>query len=210
MLRDTVSSILHLLRELNPAAATVGQARRHLADLLGVERVDLLDERRRPVPEHVQLAALPLDSLAVDVYTRLSVSRQSRPGEADISRSLQSTPEEAHDPTIERFIREMANQERGREFVWIGHVAKTMLPDMGLNDREAAQFIERMQRQGLISRAQYPNPNNPDRPTTGLKLNREHPLVRRCLPKGTPARRVFPIASARGEPVSETLIRERR
>jgi hypothetical protein len=53
------------------------------------------------------------------------------------------------------------------------------------------------------------NPVNPEFPVTALKLNRAHPVVRSVLGLSTTSFEFAPI-KIRGEPMSETIIRERR
>lgn len=111
---------------------------------------------------------------------------------------------------LEQFIREMDAQEKRRSFVWIGFVIKTMLPGFGLRDDEVQPFLHRVEADELVIKSQRPNPKNPDYPTTGIQLNRIHPAVQRVLQQMESRSRRLPLGAVRGEPLSQTIIRERR
>jgi hypothetical protein len=116
----------------------------------------------------------------------------------------------AQDPVQDRVIRELDLQERRRDFVWMGYVAKELLPGLGVAAQEAHAVLQRMIGEGIINTTKHPNPKNPEYPATGVKLNREHPLVKRVLGNGKSGPSRFPLGRIQGEPLSETIIRERR
>jgi hypothetical protein len=62
---------------------------------------------------------------------------------------------------------------------------------------------------GLVVTFELPNASHPTRPSIGVRLDRSHPSVVEALHQGEtlPTFRPVPI---RGEPASETIIRERR
>jgi hypothetical protein len=78
-------------------------------------------------------------------------------------------------------------------------------------DPEARHYeLARAINSGLVLRTSVPNPNRPDFPTTAVKVNREHPLVKDILREADSDRVVFKPAKIRGKPLSSTIIEERR
>lgn len=113
------------------------------------------------------------------------------------------------DPRFARFIRELDRLERVRRFVWIGYLAKERLPEIGFHSNEVNEVLDRSVDEGIITLGKTPNPKNPDYPATTVQLNHEHPMVVQVLDERGRANGFRPVA-VRGEPVSVTLLRERR
>ena len=88
---------------------------------------------------------------------------------------------------IEELIRELDRQERSRDFVWIGYLVKTFLPNLGMDPRTAQQFVNGLRDKGLLVVTKRANPNNPDFPASCVHLNRQHPTVRQVLGAATAA-----------------------
>jgi len=110
-----------------------------------------------------------------------------------------------------RFIREFSRLQDANRFMWAGFVVKTLLPQLGFSDAEAKDLFQRLESEGVLMTSKEPNPKNPDFPTTVVRLNREHPAVRQALDKnGAPRPAKFPLGKVSGEPLSETILRERR
>jgi hypothetical protein len=63
---------------------------------------------------------------------------------------------------------------------------------------------------GLILRTSVPNPKRPDFPTTAVKVNKEHSVVREILREADSDRAVFKPVQIRGKSLSSTVIEERR
>jgi hypothetical protein len=65
-------------------------------------------------------------------------------------------------------------------------------------------------REGVVRAKKMPNPRNPSYPTTTIELNRQHPAVQRILGGSRPSAARFQPVAIKGEPLSSTVIRERR
>lgn len=111
------------------------------------------------------------------------------------------------DDAPKRFIRELHRLQANREFMWAGFVVKELLPQMGFVGPEARQFLSELEADGIVMITKEPNPNNPDHPTACVRLNADHPQVKAALERSSGERTRIRV---RGEPVSQTLIRERR
>ena len=96
-------------------------------------------------------------------------------------------------------------EKLGKQFYGLKWFRDEFLPERGyswtaaLQDRQ--RVLNRAIQDGLIDTQAIPNPRNPAFPTTTLLLNREKA-------KGIVGSRFRPIV-ARGEPLSETIIRDR-
>jgi hypothetical protein len=64
--------------------------------------------------------------------------------------------------------------------------------------------------QGLVLRSSVPNPKNPSFPTTSIRVNREHPEVKRILAASTAERVAFNPIPIIGAELSSTVLSERR
>ena len=63
---------------------------------------------------------------------------------------------------------------------------------------------------GIVLTSKVPNPKSPAFPVTAIRLNRQHPQVVTVLgEQETPAAGFQPVDIG-GEPLSETVLRERR
>jgi hypothetical protein len=128
-------------------------------------------------------------------------------------------PERSGDPTAadhgtpyltSRFVRELHSIEANRDFTWAGYVIKDLLPRLGVGEREAQRLFDLWVHEGLLLLEKLPNPKNPDRPSTNVRLNRDRPTVKAALPNGRPKERFAPLGHIPGEPLSVTILRERR
>lgn len=109
-----------------------------------------------------------------------------------------------------RLIREFDRRERERGPIYAGFIVKDLLPRMGFDPTEAKRILRAMEAHDIVRTERKRNPKNPERDTTFVTLNREHPQVVRVLTGSNAVQRTFPIASIEGEPLSEMIIRERR
>jgi len=108
-----------------------------------------------------------------------------------------------------RFIREFDRCERQNPFMWAGFVIKQLLPGLGIEGPQAKQFLRRLEAGGIVTTVKEPNPRNPEHPTTRVKLNRNHSLVREALNENARLHGFRPIKIP-GGPLSEDIIRDRR
>ncbi len=107
-------------------------------------------------------------------------------------------------------IREFDRREQERGPIFAGFIVKDLLPRMGFDPTEAKRILRAMEAHDIVRTERKRNPKNPERDTTFVTLNREHPQVVRVLTGSNAVQRTFPIASIDGEQLSETIIRERR
>ncbi|HNQ23309.1 MAG TPA: hypothetical protein PKK06_09475 [Phycisphaerae bacterium] len=107
-------------------------------------------------------------------------------------------------------IGELARHESARGFVWIKYLVEALLPDLGFRGAEAQTTLDRMKDSQVIILAKVPNPKRPEFPVTEVRLNRSHPLVEQVLAQGKAPTARFPLGTVRGEPLSHTILRERR
>jgi len=111
----------------------------------------------------------------------------------------------------EFLIREFDRRERERGHIVAGFIVNDLLPRLGgYEPLEAKHILRRLQVRGVVVTRKVPSPRNPDRDTTLVQLNRDHPDVRRVLGNGKPDDGFFEPVPIRGEPASVTLIRDRR
>jgi hypothetical protein len=117
------------------------------------------------------------------------------------------------DPRIRALVVELDAAERlpGKSFVAWKWFRLTHLPARGwrYGDAEAQQLLQSLVEAGWIETRKIENPKNPAFPTATLSLNRQHPQVKELLGAGGSAARFSPV-EIRGEPLSTTILRERR
>ncbi len=68
---------------------------------------------------------------------------------------------------------------------WAGFVLDTLLPRLGVDRREAGNHLDVLKNRGIVRTEQVKNPKSPERMTTLVHLNREHPEVRQSLEHAT-------------------------
>jgi len=106
-------------------------------------------------------------------------------------------------------IQEFDRRERERGPIFAGFIVNDLLPRMGFNTSDAKKILRAMEAQNMVRTEHKPNPKQPDRTTTFVTLNRQHPHVARVLQGASAIHRKFPIGTVIGEALSETIIRER-
>ena len=106
-------------------------------------------------------------------------------------------------------IREFDRCEQERGPIYAGFIVNTLLPGMGFESSKSKQILKAMEAQSMVRTESKPNPKNPERSTTFVTLNRQHPTVRQVLGENESSKAFDPVP-IRGEPLSETIKRERR
>jgi hypothetical protein len=117
-------------------------------------------------------------------------------------------PEELRD-----IVRELDRAERGKPYVvsgwfldsWLAASRLVWAVEPAVRKRALTEAIDA----GLVLTAKVPNPKNPDWPSTTLRLDRTRSEVADVLASSNRLPAFEPV-EVRGEPVSETIIRERR
>lgn len=64
---------------------------------------------------------------------------------------------------------------------WAGFVLDTLLPRLGIERRETGKHLDLLKNRGIVRTEQVKNPKSPDRMTTIIHLNQDHPEVRQSL-----------------------------
>lgn len=125
-----------------------------------------------------------------------------------VAEDLPAVAEAEHDVLIGKFVRAFARLENVNNFMWIGYVLKTLLPELGLTGIEAREFFARLEADGVVTTSKRPNPAKPDFPATTVQLNRNHPFVKQTLQNGKP--QTFQPVKIPGGPLSDDIIQDRR
>ena len=107
-----------------------------------------------------------------------------------------------------------AQRRPGYNFVSIKWFRDKVLPAEGYTWAETyearSEALSEAIQDGVILTSKVPNPNAPTFPVTAIRLNRGHPDVVSALGSVRPGLDDFSPVEIRGEPLSETVIRERR
>ena len=165
-------------------------------------------------------AALVMDSEAPCTggfsCSPLPTSPPSKQSVVEPSQSVRpSSPTRTHNGPVppvynEAFlIREFDRRERDRGPIYAGFIVNDLLPRMGFDASDGKRILRAMEAQDMVRTEQKPNPKDPQRTTSFVTLNREHPHVARVLCGAAAIQRSFPIGTIEGEPLSQTIIRER-
>ena len=87
------------------------------------------------------------------------------------------------DDALERFVREMHNLESRLSFVGYSMLCNRWMLEwgMGWNEHECRRLIDEYQEAGIVERHEVVNRNNPDWPTSAIRLVRASETVRRAL-----------------------------
>ncbi|HTU70506.1 MAG TPA: hypothetical protein VMF11_09330 [Candidatus Baltobacteraceae bacterium] len=92
-------------------------------------------------------------------------------------------------------------------FKWFRDVGMSVEPALAHLNREA--LLREAIDQGIVQTGKVPNPKNPNFPVASVRLNRSASDVQTVLRASEPRARFAPV-SISGEPLSETILRERR
>jgi len=199
-----------------------------LCDELGVESIQLLDAAGKPIHGRTLFRRALEQAGSVDV--RVPMQPATGNGSSDRDPDRTPTPEPSEGPAQsdppsqvrvpERpntanvefnqtfLIREFFRREQQGKVMVAGFLVNDLLPRLGFTTTQAKQILRQIEAQGIVRTQTVPSTKNPDRMTTLVELNHNHPGVREFLAgEGAEAFRPIPI---RGEPASETLIRDRR
>lgn len=109
---------------------------------------------------------------------------------------------------------EKAEQRPGFDFVALTWFRDQVLPAEGYGWAETPTARDEALRaaiqDGAVLTSKVPNPKAPLYPTTTIRLNRQHPQVVAALGEQAGSASGFQPVSISGEPLSETVLRERR
>ena len=87
------------------------------------------------------------------------------------------------DEVLGRFVRRMYNLESRMNFVGYSMLCNQWMLDWGLawNKFECRKLLDEYQEAGIVERAEVYNHNNPDWPTSAIRLVRANETVRQAL-----------------------------
>lgn len=108
-------------------------------------------------------------------------------------------------------IEALRRAEPSRPFVGLTWFRDRVLPASGADWAQNPETVRRLLRsaieQHLILTSQVPNPNQPDRPVTAIRVNRTHPRFRSDAPE---RHHRFRPVRIQGGSISETVLGDRR
>ena len=125
------------------------------------------------------LAAVPLFPLEAELGIQLAEH-------GDVNLDLAVVSEESDTGIVDvlkRFIWEIYKMEGRRNFVGYSMLCKQWMLDWGLawNEHECRGLIDEYQEDGIVERHEVVNRNNPDWPTSAIRLVRTNDTVRQAL-----------------------------
>ena len=99
----------------------------------------------------------------------------------DVKLDLATAPE--IDEVLGRFVRRMYNLESRMNFVGYSMLCNQWMLDWGLawNEFECRKLLDEYQEAGIVERAEVYNHNDPDWPTSAIRLVRANETVRQTL-----------------------------
>ena len=111
-------------------------------------------------------------------------------------------------------ILDAVEHRRDLDFVGLKRFRDEIFPGSGVgwasDPGVVREVIDRAIKVGCIATGKAPNPKNPQFPTTTIRLNRSHPTVAATLRRTSDRSDAFKPIQIRGEPLSRTILRERR
>ena len=125
------------------------------------------------------LAAAPLFPLEAELGIQLAEH-------GDVNVVVQQEPEEddaGDDDALARFVREMDRLEGRLNFVGYGMLCSQWMLEWGIawTEFESRKLVDEYQQAGIVERHEVINRNNPDWPTSAIRLARTNETVRRAL-----------------------------
>ena len=104
-----------------------------------------------------------------------------------------------------------AEQSPGIEFVALKWFRNTFLDGAGIPEAERQSSIAKAIEAGYIRTGKFQNPRAPKFPTTGIRLNRQSPVVQKAIGAGKKKDLLgFAPVKMKGKPISETILEDRR
>ena len=125
------------------------------------------------------LATAPLFPLEAELGIQLAEH-----GDVEVPVSVVSDAEDdGVDDVLQRFVREMYRLESRMNFVGYSMLCNQWMLDWAIawNEFECRKLIDECQPAGIVERHEVVNPNNPDWPTSAVRLVRTNETVRRAL-----------------------------
>lgn len=130
------------------------------------------------------LAVAPLFPLEAELGIQLAEH-----GDVEVQLPTPEEEEQAFQDVLHVFIREMSKLEGRMNFVGYSMLCNQWMLDWGIawNEYECRRLVEDWLYDGVIERHDVPNPNNPQYPTSAVRLIRTNETVRNVLGLNRPA-----------------------
>ncbi len=125
------------------------------------------------------LATAPLFPMEAELGIQLAEH-----GDVDVSVQQAPAQDDAGtEDVLERFVREMDRLEGRLNFVGYNMLVNQWMLDWGIgwNYYECRKLVDAYQQAGIVDRHEVTNRNNPDWPTSAIRLARSNERVRRAL-----------------------------
>lgn len=113
---------------------------------------------------------------------------------------------------MERLVQALLRAEDSptHRFVSLKWFRDQALAAAGVYHPEARELLNAAIRAGLVLTRKEANPHHPEHPVTAVYLNRRHPAANAARSQGDARRFAFEPIEVRGEPVSVSMLRDRR
>ena len=148
----------------------------------------------------VVIKFIPFEKAPLEDPERESAVSDSRPPAVELD----------FETATDQLIGELRTAERMRPFVGLKWFRDRFLPECGhgwaRDPGTSGSLLRRATEQRLILTSQVPNPNQPLRPVTAIRVNRRHPRFQATAPERSAAFKPVPI---QGGSISETVLRDR-
>lgn len=130
------------------------------------------------------LAAAPLFPLEAELGIQLAEH-----GDVDVHLPTPEEQAEAVYDVLQIFVREMNKLESRMNFVGYSMLCNQWMLDWGIawNEYECRKLVDQWISEDIIERHDVPNPNNPQFPTSAIRLVRTNELVREALGLNRPS-----------------------
>jgi hypothetical protein len=157
----------------------------------------------RPAPKRTRFPRLPATPEAQAPTPAAAAARDSA------ARSV--GPGDTADARVDRLVRALARAENSpnRRFVALKWFRDQALAQEGIYPPESRDLLNSALRAGMVLTRKQANPHRPEYPVTAVYLDHNHPGVQSAL-RQAERRFSFQPVEVRGEPVSASLLRDRR
>lgn len=84
---------------------------------------------------------------------------------------------------VSAFIRQMSKLESNMNFIGYSKLCNKWMIDWGVSvtEQESYKLVDRWMNEGIVEKHDVPNPNNPNYPTSAIRLVRSNETVRKAL-----------------------------
>lgn len=199
---------------------SLGEAlRTHLPQTAGYEvKVEILENGRKKRSDASRESwQASLGEIRITFGSRVGASSahsraKAAPGGSENQRQDRSASANQRDDLVRSL--ERAERRPGFDFIALKWFRDVFLPEEGhtwaSSSRARDEALRGAIQDGIILTSKVPNPRTPTFPVTAIRLNRRHPDVLRILGESGTDMAAFRPIDIQGEPLSATVLRERR